>query len=1309
MKRSRYLLLCGLLVSASCNWTRPLGSPASEAETPLVSRGNTAPLSGNTAQRFDWVEPTRRPTRNQSALAIPFQENKGQWSSHVAFRADSFAGAVWVTEDAQLVYSLLSPQNQNGVSILGAVPDLVDDDTRQTQVSESMPSFETFAVPSANSVTLSVPAQNGSRLNWTLVEQFVGGHAGLPRGLERTRTNVSYFLGADSTKWAPLVATFGAVTLGEVWPHIEVRLMARGNNVEKFFFVAPNADPALIEMSLSGAESLRLADQALVVRTGLGEVRFSPPVAFQEVDGERRVVEVRYRLTQSGYGFELGPYDARLELVIDPVLQSTFLGGAGLEGAELAVTPEASGNILVSGFTSSSNFPGTTGGAQFTLAAGRDIFVARLSGDLTTLIQTTYLGGAGSDVTQGAPRVDVNGDIFIVGDTDSVDFPATIGGGQPTLRGGTDCVVTKLNSALTGLIQSTYLGGSSTDRCRGDLAFVVASSQVAIGGFTQSANLPARAGGAQSVFGGGVSDLFAALVTSDLTTLTRTTYVGGSGVETGSGSPVLDSAGNLVLLGTSGGGFPGTLGGAQPGLGGGNDLVVARLDPTLTSLLQSTYIGGSQNEGASGGVAISSTGEVILSGATSSVDFPGTAGGAQPAYSAPGMSATDDFVVVRLSSDLTALLQSTYFGGVGVERSGGSPLILPSGDIVVSGVTEGFSSATVGGAVPSTDGLFSTIVVRFNPQLTALAQATLIGETGPINRIMMDPANTGQRGLALDGAGNLLVSGIAVSDNYPGVLGGAQSTFGGMTDVAITRLTPDLQGCAASSECVNGTGEPIFGYVAGQARNLCTARVCVACRSDSDCDDSNACTTNSCFRQIPATANCVVSNLNSGTQCRASLGTCDTAETCPGFGAPCPMDSFAAAGLVCAAQRVCNGTGTCVRCIAPSDCDDGNPCTINTCASNMCQSMNANAGVSCGASLVCDGAGSCTGCTDPAQCADGNDCTDDVCTTGVCSNPPVVEGQACSTGFCETNGTPSCVGCTSDVHCSAPSPRCDQGTCVACLANIDCDDGNDCTSDLCAMDQCDHSPVTDGVLCPSGLCMAGVCRPEGCSADTDCSEPTPVCNGTGGCIGCTDGSVPCPLDSVCDPQTGRCGLDPEGDADDDGIRNGIECPALVACPDSDADDIADYLDPDDDGDGKPTRSECPNPAMCLDTDRDGSANYLDTDDDGDGIRSADEVSDGVLYNRSDADLDGAANCIDTDSDGDGSSDRVEGRNLSPEQIPYYLDVNYLGGGALAGGAMRCAVSPGRPDGGHFVWVLAVLSYLSLRRRRAKAPINTNAA
>jgi hypothetical protein len=340
-------------------------------------------------------------------VSIPFIANSGQIDPAVAYYAPALAGTVYVTREGRIVYSL--------------------------------PVKRVLGVRSPDKGT------NG----WSLTETPVGGRAD-PKGSDPASTGVSYFLGSDPARWRSGLSTFEAISLGEVWPGIQLELRARGKSVEKLFTVESRADPSQIRMSLGGVRSLRIDEAgALVMGTGVGEVVLTPPVAYQECRGVRHSISVGYELRGREYGFRLGNYDPSLPVLIDPLLQATYLGGSNFDLVRALAIHPVSGEVYVAGETSSTNFPGTTGGAQTASGGGFDAFVARFNVSLTALKQATYLGGSGDDTALALLVSTTSGDVYVAGGTGSTNFPGTSGGAQATSSGGTEAFLARLSADLT--------------------------------------------------------------------------------------------------------------------------------------------------------------------------------------------------------------------------------------------------------------------------------------------------------------------------------------------------------------------------------------------------------------------------------------------------------------------------------------------------------------------------------------------------------------------------------------------------------------------------------------------------------------------------------------------------------------------------------------------------------------------------------------------------------------------------------------------------------------------------------------------
>lgn len=690
-----FLALCAFLASASAS----SGQTSSEKfeGRPIFGLAG-ARISGPDSKIGPAAgEPLRERIRS---VRIPFVSNRGQTGPAVAYYASTFAGTVYVTKKGEIVYSL---------------PALTRDGEKRSR-------------PVARALGKAVDA------GWTLTETPVAGRTRVI-GEQRAVAQVSYFIGSDPERWQSGIATYETVGLGTVWPGVRLSLRAHGDNVEKLFTVAPGANMSRIRMRMTGAQSLRVNEAgALVAGTGLGEVTFTRPVAYQERAGVRRAVAVAYWAKGRQYGFSVRGHDPTLPVMIDPLLQATYLGGSSGEQTPAIAIHPITGEVFVAGFTGSTDFPGTAGGAQPVYGNSGDVFVARLDYTLMTLIQATYLGGSSGEQNPAIAIHPTTGDVYVTGPTSSTDFPGTAGGAQPSFGGGDiDAFVARLNATLTMLIQATYLGGGGEEHFS-VVAIHPTTGEVFVAGLLGCAhfsctNFPGTGGGAQPA-PGGIGDSFVARLNATLTTLSQATYLGGSdGSDYVFALAIHPTTGEVFVAGTTAStDFPGTAGGAQPATAGGEepfvDAFVARLNATLTRLIQTTYLGGSNFEEVTGLVIHPPTDEVFVTGVTGSTDFPRTAGGAQPIF---GGGDQDGFVA-RLDATLTTLNQATYLGGSdGLDFDSALAIHPTTGEVFVAGTTAStdFPGTTVGEQpVPGSPDAF---VARFNATLTELIQSIYLG------------------------------------------------------------------------------------------------------------------------------------------------------------------------------------------------------------------------------------------------------------------------------------------------------------------------------------------------------------------------------------------------------------------------------------------------------------------------------------------------------------------------------------------------------------------------------------------------------
>ena len=485
-------------------------------------------------------------------------KNEGQWDERALFSAPGYFGNTWITKDGELLHVAVKKEE-------------CKDNTEKAQ-----------ACPSKS---------------WVISERWVGGKVQTITPEKELPTKVSYFIGNDPSKHKTNLPTYRYVSLGEVWSGIEVKLKATQKTVEKLFYVKPGADPSKIVVEVGGAKGLKLSkDGEIIIQTGLGDLKLSKPIAWQEKDGKKLPVEVSYKLIgKNRYSFVVAKADPSLPIVIDPILQATYLGGSGSDGAYALAIHPTTGEVYVAGYTNSTNFPRTSGGAQATKSGGTDAFVARLNSSLTQILQSTYLGGIYRDYAN-ALAISSTGEVYVAGYTDSTDFPNTSGGAQASKGDWDDAFVARLNSSLTQILQATYLGGSYWDYANA-LAIHPTTGEVYVAGYTNSTDFPGTSGGAQGSFGGW-DDAFVARLNRELTRILQATYLGGSNSDLARALAIHPTTGEVYVAGETGSNnLPGTAGGAQTGRGGLSDAFVARLTADLAAGSSS---GGSSGSGGGG-------------------------------------------------------------------------------------------------------------------------------------------------------------------------------------------------------------------------------------------------------------------------------------------------------------------------------------------------------------------------------------------------------------------------------------------------------------------------------------------------------------------------------------------------------------------------------------------------------------------------------------------------------------------------------------------------------------------------------------
>jgi hypothetical protein len=592
---------------------------------------------------------------------------------------------------------------------------------------------------------------------------------------------VNYFIGSDPLRWRSNLPTYAKVRYASVYPGIDLVYYGNQHQLEYDFVVAPQVSPAKIQLSFSGEKQLNIdANGDLTLHGSHGSASFHKPVIYQQKNGKRQLIPGSFRLSSNNtVSFSVGNYDQNRALIIDPVLTySTYLGGSGSkskgdQGNGIAV--DSDGNAYVVGTTYSTDFPVSSKAFQPTdTAATSDstVFVTKLNPGGSALLYSTYLGGSAGDNGYGI-AVDPYGNAYVTGATYSTDFPVTCGAFQTTnksdISGGTEAFITKLDPTGSGLVYSTFLGGTSTLEHNGGAvaqAIAVGSDGDAyVTGYTWSPDFPVSAKAFQPTYAasGTITNAFVTRVNYGGTGITYSTYLGGSGGDY-SNAIAVDAAGDAYVAGeTESSNFPTTADAFQI-TPHGSTAFVTEINPKGTDALYSTYLGGSGGDSAQA-IAVDSSGFAYIAGTTHSSDFPVTAG----VLEGEAIGTNTIFVnngatgfVTKLSKDGSAQVYSTYLEGVDTSVTGLA--VDASGATYITGSTLAASAGSAGGFQATEDALPTpksqgnvAFLVKLDPSATVLNYATALGGT----------TNDGATSLAIDSGGNVYVTGFTQSTNFP--------------------------------------------------------------------------------------------------------------------------------------------------------------------------------------------------------------------------------------------------------------------------------------------------------------------------------------------------------------------------------------------------------------------------------------------------------------------------------------------------------------------------------------------------------------
>jgi gliding motility-associated-like protein len=528
---------------------------------------------------------------------------------------------------------------------------------------------------------------------------------------EKKEAYYNYFLGNDPSKWAEKAGSYGQVNYSQLYPGVDLNVYSKGTSLKYDFIVAPGADASVIAMNFDGVKPSLTKDGDLKIMTSVNTVLEKAPYVYQLIDGQQKQVPCKYTVSPNGqvaFAFPQG-YDQSKELVIDPVLVFATYSGSTGNTYGFSATYDLAGSLYAGGEVFTVGWPSSTGAFQLAFAGGVDAGLNKYSPNGSSLLYSTYYGGNGGDVPNNM-IVNAANELIICGSTSSGNLPVTAGCYDNSFNGAQDLYVAKFNATGTALLAATYVGGTSTDGSNS---------------FSLSPNY-----GDQN-----------------------------------RGEVYVDAQDNVLVAGsTQSSDFPTTSGAYQTTFAGMQDGCIFKLNPSFSTLLFSTFLGGA-DEDACFSIAKNSAGDIVVVGGTKSNDFPTTSGSYQSAF----QGATDGFATILSGSGAT-LLKSTYMGTTAYDH-GFKVQVDPTDDVWVCGQTQGNYPVTAGVYSNANGGIF---LHKLSADLSTSLVSTTIGEDPNTTFSNLIPT-----AFLYDNCGNVYFCGFGAGSNLPLTPNAFQTSQGG--------------------------------------------------------------------------------------------------------------------------------------------------------------------------------------------------------------------------------------------------------------------------------------------------------------------------------------------------------------------------------------------------------------------------------------------------------------------------------------------------------------------------------------------------
>ncbi|MGA1822938.1 MAG: SBBP repeat-containing protein [Thermoplasmatota archaeon] len=431
---------------------------------------------------------------------------------------------------------------------------------------------------------------------------FPGSHQIQPVGKDPAPTTFNYFIGNDPDKWVTNVHSYNEVIIGDLWDGIDMRYYFT-DHLKYDLILDPGSDPGDIGISVEGIEGIDVNEKEIQIRASPDLTISDRDLLVYYGDDPSDTIDTSFRsIDDNEYSFSMDDYDRNREIIIDPVIYASYIGGENGDDIGFDMDIDQQGNVYITGNTRSDDFPVTTGAYDTTpnndtypLDAEGDCYAMKLNGTDYSIEYCTYIGGEyldnGTEI-----RTNPSGEVYLSGYTRSSDFPTTSNAFNRSFTTGICPFVVRLNDDGSDLLFSTFIArGFIYDMVLDEDQNVICVGTSVTSDFPVTDDAYFKTPSEHNPYGyGGWGVLFK--LKYDGSELIYSTYLGGV---KGSGVRLTEN-GDMIILGytynesalTTDGAYDRTFNNGSVEVPDSNDFYIMRLAKNGTEIIYATYLGG---------------------------------------------------------------------------------------------------------------------------------------------------------------------------------------------------------------------------------------------------------------------------------------------------------------------------------------------------------------------------------------------------------------------------------------------------------------------------------------------------------------------------------------------------------------------------------------------------------------------------------------------------------------------------------------------------------------------------------------------